>query len=269
MKDVEYLQKDDKVSFGSTNYKAISEEKVTISVRNAMIKHGVVILPVSVALAKEGSLSSVHCQYKIVNVDDPTDFELISSVGQGADTQDKGSGKAMTYAYKYMMLRSFALPTGEDPDKISSDQISEEQKKAEALAAKKAAEEARKTAEEAGADTGSKNDTNKSGLSAEEAKAKFLEMINAKKFTAKSFVTMFGIPTNADQTIKMFSKDGDKLVIEILLDFNDHVDKQLNGATGGVLAFVKHSKLTAKSIVELMKDKVKLTGQVEEYMDHL
>ena len=26
----------------------------------------------------------------------------------------------MTYAYKYMLLRIFAIPTGEDPDKISS-----------------------------------------------------------------------------------------------------------------------------------------------------
>ena len=26
----------------------------------------------------------------------------------------------MTYAYKYMLLRTFAIPTGEDPDKISS-----------------------------------------------------------------------------------------------------------------------------------------------------
>ena len=34
--------------------------------------------------------------------------------------QDKGVGKAMTYAYKYMLLRTFAIPTGEDPDKISS-----------------------------------------------------------------------------------------------------------------------------------------------------
>ena len=31
-----------------------------------------------------------------------------------------GDCKFSTYAYKYMLLRTFAIPTGEDPDKISS-----------------------------------------------------------------------------------------------------------------------------------------------------
>ena len=29
----------------------------------------------------------------------------------------------MTYAYKYMLLRTFAIPTGEDPDKVSSAEL--------------------------------------------------------------------------------------------------------------------------------------------------
>lgn len=33
----------------------------------------------------------------------------------------------MTYAYKYALLRTFAIPTGEDPDKISSEQLDDEQ----------------------------------------------------------------------------------------------------------------------------------------------
>ena len=45
------------------------------------------------------------------------------SSGTGVDTQDKGVGKAMTYAYKYLLLRTFAIPTGEDPDKISSAEL--------------------------------------------------------------------------------------------------------------------------------------------------
>lgn len=34
----------------------------------------------------------------------------------------------MTYAFKYMWLRAFALPTGEDPDKISSAELDEKLK---------------------------------------------------------------------------------------------------------------------------------------------
>ena len=37
----------------------------------------------------------------------------------------------MTYAFKYMWLRTFAIPTGEDPDKVSSDELDDLQRKAE------------------------------------------------------------------------------------------------------------------------------------------
>jgi hypothetical protein len=122
MKDVEYLQKDDKVSFGNTSYKAISEEKVTQSVRSAMLKHGLVIIPIEQEHSKEGTLTSVNVKYQIVDVD-TGDFIIAVSSGTGADTQDKGVGKAMTYAYKYLMLRTFAIPTGDDPDKVSSEEL--------------------------------------------------------------------------------------------------------------------------------------------------
>ncbi|MEK5175122.1 ERF family protein [Heyndrickxia sp. FSL W8-0496] len=126
MKDVEYLKKDDQVKFGQTNYKAISEEKVTVAVRNSLVKNGLIILPVKQEHKKEGNLSTVDVTYRIIDVDSGEHIEVVSS-GTGADTQDKGVGKAMTYAYKYMLLRSFAIPTGEDPDKVSSAELDAKQ----------------------------------------------------------------------------------------------------------------------------------------------
>ena len=122
MKKVAYLQKDDQVSFGNTKYKAISEEKVTSAVREALIEEGLVIFPIEQIHSKEGTLTSVDVKYKIVDIE-TGEHEIIVSSGTGADTQDKGVGKAMTYAYKYLLLRTFAIPTGEDPDKISSAEI--------------------------------------------------------------------------------------------------------------------------------------------------
>lgn len=126
MKDVDYLQKDDQVKFGNTNYKAISEEKVTMAVRKALVEHGLVIIPIEQEHIKDGNLSTVNTKYKIIDVD-TGQFEIITSSGTGADTQDKGVGKAMTYAYKYLLLRTFAIPTGEDPDKISSAELDSNQ----------------------------------------------------------------------------------------------------------------------------------------------
>ena len=129
MKNIEYLTKDDKVEFGTTKYKAISEEKVTTAVREQLVKQGIVIIPVQQESENKeltrteksvNMLTSVHTRYRIQNIDDVNDFIEVESNGTGVDTQDKGVGKAMTYAYKYMLLRTFAIPTGEDPDKISS-----------------------------------------------------------------------------------------------------------------------------------------------------
>ena len=128
MKDIQYLAKDDNVEFKTTKYKAISEEKVTSTMRKALIDHGLVVFPIKQQRERIGNITSVDVTYRLQNVDDPEDYIEVVSSGDGADTQDKGAGKAMTYAFKYMFLRTFAIPTGEDPDKISSAELDEKDK---------------------------------------------------------------------------------------------------------------------------------------------
>ena len=128
MQDVQYLTKDDQVKFGTTSYKALSEEKVTGIMRAELIKHKLVIYPIQQSTSRIGQITHVDVMYRLVNVENPEEYIDIASCGDGADSQDKGSGKAMTYAFKYMWLRAFALPTGEDPDKISSAELDEKLK---------------------------------------------------------------------------------------------------------------------------------------------
>lgn len=138
MEDIEYLQKDDKVITNQktgAGYKAVSEEKVTGEVRKALVKYGIVIIPIKQDHKREDEilkdqygnekvsrLTTVDTTYRIQNVDDKNDYVEAVSSGTGVDTQDKGIGKAMTYAYKYLLLRTFAIPTGEDTDKVSSEE---------------------------------------------------------------------------------------------------------------------------------------------------
>lgn len=129
MQDVQYLAKDDKVSFGSTSYKALSEEKVTTIMRSELLKHKLSVFPIEQTASRSGSITHVDVKYRLVNVENPEEYIDVVSCGDGADTQDKGSGKAMTYAYKYMWLRTFALPTGEDPDKISTEELEDRARK--------------------------------------------------------------------------------------------------------------------------------------------
>jgi len=154
MDKVQYLSKDDNVKFGTTNYKAISEEKVTALMHEQMANHNLVVYPIEMEHHREGTLTHVDVKYRIVNVDKPEEYIDVVSCGDGADTQDKGSGKAMTYAYKYMWLRTFAIPTGDDPDKICNEELeakqaSESAKKAKKDAQAKQAAEPANTAEKA------------------------------------------------------------------------------------------------------------------------
>ena len=129
MRDVQYLAKDDHVEFKTTKYKAISEEKVTGTMRKALLDHGLVVFPVRQTRERVGTITSVDVTYRLQNIEDPNDYIEIVSSGDGADTQDKGAGKAMTYAFKYMFLRTFAIPTGEDPDKISSAELDAQERR--------------------------------------------------------------------------------------------------------------------------------------------
>lgn len=125
---VEYLKKDGEVRYGEgVQYRYVSEEKVTTEVRKAMLEVGLVIVPVSTMQRQVDRITYVDTKYKLVNVDQPDDYVNISSVGAGWDSQDKGPGKAMTYAYKYALLRTFMIPSGEDPDAVASNAITDQE----------------------------------------------------------------------------------------------------------------------------------------------
>lgn len=140
MGSVNYLNKDGFVETGKgKGYKALTDEKVLGAVRPALVAAGLVILPVKMeqhrtdeqVKAYDGStktnrITDVSVTYRIINVDDPKDYVEVVSAGTGVDTQDKGIGKAMTYAKKYAILNSFLIPSGEDTDQISSDKYTEQ-----------------------------------------------------------------------------------------------------------------------------------------------
>ena len=134
------LNKDGFVETGKgKGYKALTDEKVLGAVRPALVSAGLVILPVKMeqqrtdeqVKAYDGStktnrITDVSVTYRIINVSNPDDFVEVVSAGTGVDTQDKGIGKAMTYAKKYAILNSFLIPSGEDTDQISSDKYTEQ-----------------------------------------------------------------------------------------------------------------------------------------------
>ncbi len=131
MQNVDYLQKDGKVAYGSTRYSYLSEEKITSEMREAMLKAGLVIYPVRMEIVNQQDISTKTGQARVINIlvtyrvqdIDSEEFIEVQALGEGMDAGDKAVYKAMTGAFKYAQRQAFMIPTGDDPDKVSSDEL--------------------------------------------------------------------------------------------------------------------------------------------------
>ena len=121
----------------NSSYKAVSERDVLDAVKPIEAKYGVYSYPASRqivdrdVLVKENEYQGkvtrtntlfmrVETVYRFVNINNPTEFIETTVYGDGLDTGDKATGKAMTYADKYALMKAYKLSTGDDPDKEAS-----------------------------------------------------------------------------------------------------------------------------------------------------
>ena len=123
-------------------YKAVSERDIIDAVKPLEEKHGVYSYPcarrvlesqtfesVTESADREGNVKTtskttfftrIETTYRFVNVDDPEDYIETVTFAEGIDSQDKGSGKAMTYGDKYALMKAYKISTGDDPDQTAS-----------------------------------------------------------------------------------------------------------------------------------------------------
>lgn len=113
MAKVTYIQKEKKQGM---RYSIVSHDSVTAKVRPALLEEGVIYYPVSVTYNQSGNRTECQIVMCFCNIDDPEDAIEVHSFGYGIDDQDKGPGKAMSYAVKYALLKTLGLETGDDPD---------------------------------------------------------------------------------------------------------------------------------------------------------
>ena len=113
MGQITYIQKEKKAGM---RYSIVSHDAVTAKVRPALLEAGIVYYPVECRTSQTGNRTEAHMTVRFVNVDDPEDCFQVESFGYGIDDQDKGPGKAMSYAVKYALLKTLGLETGDDPD---------------------------------------------------------------------------------------------------------------------------------------------------------
>lgn len=126
------------VGEGKSKYKAVGEADVLKAVKELEFKHKVYSYPVNREIIestmyttsnsygeKNNIFSRIKTTYRFVNVEKPDEYIEIISYAEGIDTQDKGAGKAMTYADKYALMKAYKIITGEDPDQTASPEESQ------------------------------------------------------------------------------------------------------------------------------------------------
>jgi hypothetical protein len=143
MNESEGLEKDLVVGTGSNSYKAVGEKEVLNMLKPLFKKYKLIVFPVDGAISETNSsweseyngkketktrnVTQLRANFKMVDVE-TGESEILVGFGNGADSQDKGSGKAFTYAFKTMLNKTFMLFSGEDTDNEHSDEIGKPQK---------------------------------------------------------------------------------------------------------------------------------------------
>jgi len=103
-------------------YKYISYNAVVGKVRDAWIEHGIVMTMNEVEhtmLAENRAL--IKFEIAFINVDNPSDFVSSIYSGIGIGTDDKTVGKALSYAQKNAILKTFSL-IGSESEEVDADQ---------------------------------------------------------------------------------------------------------------------------------------------------
>lgn len=136
-KVVPYLQKENK----GYQFNYVSSSQVLASLKQKMDEVGLLLIP-SVTSSRvatdiyekqdnKGNIkrtvdyfTELEIDFTWVNAENPEEQIKCHWYGQGVDTAgEKGVGKALTYAEKYFMLKSFNIPTDkDDPDSFQEKQ---------------------------------------------------------------------------------------------------------------------------------------------------
>lgn len=128
MSRVPYIQKERKQGL---NYSFAGEaailEKLHPALREASLAWtltGCTLIAQEQYTTKNGAMMSrviVQATYTLTHADSGQS-ETVQALGEGSDSGDKATSKAMTSALKYALRQTFLIETGDDPDHTPSEQ---------------------------------------------------------------------------------------------------------------------------------------------------
>jgi len=147
MAEVKGMEKNSKVGTGASSYDGTKDQDVKEVFNDALQRNGLCIMPIDIQETtqidrweqmyngtpnqKQSVFTKVTVKYLLLHTSGES-IELMG-YGHGVDPQDKGAGKATTYALKNCLLYTFLTPVGkiDDTDLKHSNEIETPQPKAE------------------------------------------------------------------------------------------------------------------------------------------
>lgn len=118
---------------GGLQYEPLAHESVTGVVRKALQEKKLIIIPQVQSNEQVGNQTRCTMSAEIVDIETGESVEVGGYIGYGNDNTDKGPGKAMSYAYKYLLLKVFMLPIAKSDDsELGKNQVTKTQDKPQA-----------------------------------------------------------------------------------------------------------------------------------------
>ncbi len=130
MAEVKGMEKNSKVGDGKYSYDGTKDQDVKEVFNIALQKNGLCILPIDIKeethldrweeetnygkKMKQSIFTKVTTKYLLLH--ESGESQELSGYGHGIDNQDKGAGKATTYALKNCLLYTFLTPVGKIDD---------------------------------------------------------------------------------------------------------------------------------------------------------
>lgn len=123
MADIGAIGKDSKNTQQGWNFRGI--DAVMNAINPALVKHKIVIIPEVLEQAREERVNSKGtnliysiCKIKYTFAAEDGSSVTATVIGEGMDSGDKATNKAMSVAFKYACFQVFCIPTEEmvDPD---------------------------------------------------------------------------------------------------------------------------------------------------------
>lgn len=96
-------------------YQYATESDLTDNMRPILLEAGLAYFSNVLSQSRDGEFTKVEMEFTLFDLESG---EMLKSIywGEGQDKNDKGLYKAYTGATKYFLMKTFLIPTGDDPE---------------------------------------------------------------------------------------------------------------------------------------------------------